>query len=137
MGVPDVVQPSGGGNPGIGRQLGGLPGGMQKVLSGEGKHVGELLGVAGGMQKVLSGDGRQVPDGGVGVLGGMQKELSGDGRQPLLGGLVGGLVAGATGSQPPMPGNAVPPMHEPVPETPMGNGGLHPLTGAGSQTEAD
>jgi hypothetical protein len=98
---------------------------MQKVLRGDGRHVGELLGGLGGMQKVSRGDGRQVPDGGVGVLGGMQKELSGDGRQPLLGGLVGGLLLGAVGMQPPV-GRAVPSTHDPPPVTPIGVAGKHP-----------
>jgi hypothetical protein len=136
VGVPDVAQPSGGGNPGIGRQLGGPPdGGMQKVSSGEGRQVLDG-GVPGGMQKEFNGDGRHVGEL-LGVAGGMQNELSGDGRQPLVGGLVGGLLLGATGSHPPRPGKAVPPTHDPVPETPIGSGGLHPLTGAGSHTDPD
>ena len=132
-----VVQPSGGGNPGIGKQVAGglVPGGMQKVSSGEGRQVLDG-GVPGGMQKEFKGEGRHVGEL-LGVAGGMQNELSGVGRQPLLGGLVGGLLLGATGSHPPRPGKAVPPTHDPVPDTPMGSGGLHPLTGAGSQTDPD
>jgi hypothetical protein len=97
---------------GEGRQVldGGVPGGMQKEFKGEGRHVGELLGVAGGMQN----------------------ELSGVGRQPLLGGLVGGLLLGAVGAQPPTPGMAVPSTHDPPPLTPIGVARKHP-TGDVSQ----
>jgi hypothetical protein len=135
VGVPDVAQPSGGGNPGIGRQLGGPPdGGMQKVSSGEGRQVLDG-GVPGGMQKEFNGDGRHVGEL-LGVAGGMQKELSGVGRQPLLGGLVGGLLLGVAGMQPPAgAGNAVPSTHDPGPLTPIGAAGLHP--NPGSQNDAD
>lgn len=124
MGVPLAGQPSGGGTPGIGTQL--LPGGMQKVLSGDGRQVLDG-GVPGGMQKELKGAGRHVGGGGVG----RQKELSGVGRQPLVGGLVGGLLPGAAGAHPPI-GRAGPSTHDPAPVTPIGVAGKHP-TGAASQ----